>query len=203
MSEIAEPEAIEEAIVSPTLPAFALLFVVVPTMPFVCEGVNVLVLLSVVKLPAAAAVPPIAGGDARYVLKPEPLTVLLAASVVNDPVLPLIGVPVTPSSIVTIPVLFATEIGLSVNVPATYRPRVKALVDDVFVNAHLPVPVLLKNSDEALAPLVSLIAITGLASLTCTVPVNVAPVSAAAPVTFATTIVANVGALEGPFDMIA
>jgi hypothetical protein len=41
---------------------------------------------SVVKLPAAGAVPPIAGGLARYVEKPVPDTVLLADSVVNAPV---------------------------------------------------------------------------------------------------------------------
>lgn len=50
---------------SPTLPAFALLLVVVPTMPLVCEGVKLPVDERVVKEPAAAAVPPIAGGDAR------------------------------------------------------------------------------------------------------------------------------------------
>lgn len=46
-------------------------------------------------LPAAGVVVPMAGGDARYVLKPAPLTALLAASVVNEPVLPLIGALVT------------------------------------------------------------------------------------------------------------
>ena len=40
---------------------------------------------SVVKDPAAAVVPPMAGGEARYVLKPVPLTVLDADNVVNDP----------------------------------------------------------------------------------------------------------------------
>ncbi|WP_429558185.1 hypothetical protein [Paraburkholderia youngii] len=50
---------------SPSLPAFALSFVVVPTMPAVLDGVIVLVACSVVNLPAAAVVPPIAGGDAR------------------------------------------------------------------------------------------------------------------------------------------
>jgi hypothetical protein len=40
----------------------------------------------VVNVPAAAAVPPIAGGDARYVENPVPLTVDEAARVVNDPV---------------------------------------------------------------------------------------------------------------------
>jgi hypothetical protein len=40
---------------------------------------------SVVNEPAAAAVPPIAGGLARYVLNPVPETVLDADSVVNAP----------------------------------------------------------------------------------------------------------------------
>lgn len=61
----AEPAATDELTNSPTLPAFALLFVVVPTMPFVCDGVKLPVADSVVKAPAAAAVPPIAGGEAR------------------------------------------------------------------------------------------------------------------------------------------
>lgn len=39
----------------------------------------------VVNVPAAAAVPPIAGGEARYVLKPAPLTVEDADNVVNAP----------------------------------------------------------------------------------------------------------------------
>ena len=39
----------------------------------------------VVNEPAAAAVPPIAGGEARYVENPVPLTVLDADNVVNAP----------------------------------------------------------------------------------------------------------------------
>lgn len=50
---------------SPTLPAFALSFVVVPMMPAVEDGVIVLVAWSVVNLPAPGVVAPIAGGDAR------------------------------------------------------------------------------------------------------------------------------------------
>ena len=46
---------------------------------------------SVVNAPAAAAVPPMAGGLARYVLKPVPLTVLLALNVVNAPVLAVVA----------------------------------------------------------------------------------------------------------------
>lgn len=43
--------------------------------------------ISVVNVPAAGAVPPIAGGLARYVLKPVPETVEDAARVVKEPVL--------------------------------------------------------------------------------------------------------------------
>ena len=50
-----------------------------------------LLALSVVNEPAAAAVPPIAGGLARYVLNPVPETVLLALSVVNAPVLAVVA----------------------------------------------------------------------------------------------------------------
>lgn len=50
---------------SPTLPALALLFVVVPTMPEVWDGVMVLLAASVVKLPAFGVVFPIDGGAAR------------------------------------------------------------------------------------------------------------------------------------------
>ena len=71
---------------SPTLPAFALLFVVVPTMPFVCEGVKLPVLLSVVNAPVFAAVLPIEGGEANKFVNPVPLTAELAESVVNAPV---------------------------------------------------------------------------------------------------------------------
>ena len=46
---------------------------------------TVLLNVPVVNEPAAGAVPPIAGGEARYVLKPEPLTVELADRVVNAP----------------------------------------------------------------------------------------------------------------------
>jgi len=41
--------------------------------------------VSVVKVPAAAADPPMAGGLARYVENPVPLTVLDADKVVKDP----------------------------------------------------------------------------------------------------------------------
>lgn len=50
---------------SPQLPAFALSFVAVPTIPAVDDGVMAPVACSVVNLPAAGAVVPIAGGEAR------------------------------------------------------------------------------------------------------------------------------------------
>ena len=71
---------------SPTLPAFALSFVVVPTMPFVLDGVNAPELLSVVKAPVLAAVLPIGPGDAKRFTNPVPLTVDEAESVVKAPV---------------------------------------------------------------------------------------------------------------------
>ena len=52
----------------------------------VTKGVVTLVFaVTVVNVPAAAAVPPMAGGLARYVLNPVPETVLLALNVVNEP----------------------------------------------------------------------------------------------------------------------
>ena len=64
----------------------------------------------VVNEPAAAAVPPMAGGDAKYVEKPVPLTVLDAARVVNAPVEVVVApidmlliVPVVPELIVIVP----------------------------------------------------------------------------------------------------
>jgi hypothetical protein len=69
---------------SPTLPAAALLAFVTPTM-----------------FGWLSAVP-----DGT-------VNVLLALSVVNDPVLPLIGLPVMPSDIVTAPVEFEIDSGLS------------------------------------------------------------------------------------------
>jgi hypothetical protein len=51
--------------------------------------------VTVVNVPAAGVVPPMAGGDAKYVLNPVPLTVDDALNVVNAPVfaavLPIVG----------------------------------------------------------------------------------------------------------------
>ena len=58
----------------------------------VTKGVVTLVFaVTVVNVPAAAAVPPMAGGLARYVLNPVPETVLLALNVVNAPVLAVVA----------------------------------------------------------------------------------------------------------------
>lgn len=54
----------------------------------------------------------------------------LALRVVNEPVDPLIGVPATPSLIVTIPVAFATEMGLSTKEPLTHRSREKPFPEE-------------------------------------------------------------------------
>lgn len=85
--EMADPLATDDVTNSPTLPAFALLFVVVPTIPAVCDGV-----IAPVAVSAAVVTVPVNVGDARgaygdsSVVKPAPLTVLLADSVVNAPV---------------------------------------------------------------------------------------------------------------------
>lgn len=56
---IAVPPELVAAMTSPTLPAFALLLVVVPTMPLVCEGVKLPVDERVVKAPVLGATLPI------------------------------------------------------------------------------------------------------------------------------------------------
>ena len=64
--------------------------VVAPTVPL-CGPTRPVFAVIVVPVIAAAVVPPMAGGDARYVEKPAPLTVLLAESVVNAPVLGVVA----------------------------------------------------------------------------------------------------------------
>ena len=61
---------------SPTLPAFALLLVVVPTIPFVCEGVKLPVLLRTVNAPVEGVVAPT---DALLIVPPEMVDVLIVA----------------------------------------------------------------------------------------------------------------------------
>jgi hypothetical protein len=62
----------------------------------------------VVNEPAAAAVPPIAGGDARYVLNPVPLTVELADRVVNAPVFAVVAPTVPLMLMEAVPVRLVT-----------------------------------------------------------------------------------------------
>jgi hypothetical protein len=76
---------------SPTLPAFALSFVVVPTIPAVLDGVKVPVLLSVVNAPVLAVVLPMGPGVAKRAVNPAPLTAPLAARVVKLPVLGVVA----------------------------------------------------------------------------------------------------------------
>lgn len=70
---------------SPTLPAFTLSFVVVPTIPFVLDGVIVLVAVIVVKAPVLGVVLPIGPGVEKRAVIPAPLTVPVAESVLNEP----------------------------------------------------------------------------------------------------------------------
>jgi hypothetical protein len=99
------------------VPAVPELIVMVPAPVVVYDWLLVVVLAvtapvadRVVNEPAAAAVPPIAGGLARYVLNPVPETVLDADSVVNAPVEAVVApidmllmVPVVPEPIVIVP----------------------------------------------------------------------------------------------------
>ena len=71
---------------------------------------KLVVAVIVVPVIAAAVVPPIAGGEARYVLNPAPETVLDALKVVNAPVLavvaptvPLMLIEAVPVKLVTVP----------------------------------------------------------------------------------------------------
>jgi hypothetical protein len=77
----------------------------------------VVLAVTVVPVIAAAEVPPMAGGEARYVLKPVPLIVLLAASVVKDPVLgvvaptvPLCGPANAVFAVIVVPVIAAAAV---------------------------------------------------------------------------------------------
>ena len=64
--------------------------VVAPTVPLWGPTSPVLAVM-VVPVMAAAAVPPMAGGEARYALNPAPLTVLVADKVVKAPVLAVVA----------------------------------------------------------------------------------------------------------------
>jgi hypothetical protein len=111
-----------DAVVAPIdmlliVPVVPELIVIVPVLVVVYDWLLVVVLCKIavvavndVNVPAAAAVPPIAGGLAKYVLNPVPETVLDADSVVNAPVLAVVApidilliVPVVPELIVIVP----------------------------------------------------------------------------------------------------
>jgi hypothetical protein len=64
--------------------------VVAPTVPLIAPA-NAVLAVMVVPVMAAGAVPPMAGGEAKKALKPAPLTVELALSVVNAPVLAVVA----------------------------------------------------------------------------------------------------------------
>ena len=98
---------------------------------------TVLEALNVVNAPAAAAVPPIAGGDAKYVEKPVPDTVEDALKVVNAPVL-AVPLPIAPGEAnVAPPNELALRLATFV-VDATVNGAVPvAMVDSIVVN--LPV----------------------------------------------------------------
>jgi hypothetical protein len=142
----------------------------------------------VVNLPVPGAVPPIAGGDARYVLNPVPLTVLLAASVVNEPVLPLMGLFVMPSTIVTTPVERVITNGLSMLAPAsllrviwkfepTFEPLFVALLR---IMPHIVTPPVCKYRSAVFAFTALTVSVPSPeAGETETAPENVAPVSEA------------------------
>jgi hypothetical protein len=102
-------------------------------------SVTVPVALRLVKLPAAATVPPIAGGLAKYVLNPVPLIVLLAERVVKAPVLgevaPIVVASMAPPPIIAegvlteenAPVLVETD-PMGPGDEKVAPPRVKALI---------------------------------------------------------------------------
>ena len=76
----------------------------VPRTTRLLDAVNAPLAVRVVKLPAAGAVPPIAGGEANRLVIPAPETVDDALNVVKLPVDPLIGVPLIETAI-RLPVL--------------------------------------------------------------------------------------------------
>lgn len=140
---------------SPTEPALALLLVVVPTIPAVCDGVIAPVTVNVVNAPAAGAVLPIAGGDANRLAIPEPPTVPLAVRLVKNPgaaaTLPIVGgdanklvmpVPLTvplAAKVVNDPVLgvVAPTDALLIVPPEIVPPLIDGLVSVLFVNVSV------------------------------------------------------------------
>ncbi len=87
VSAMALPRTIFDETYSPTLPALALSAAVVPLMPLVVDGVMRPVAPSVVKLPAAGVVPPIAGGVAAFAVAnvPNAVPLVLVQMVASEP----------------------------------------------------------------------------------------------------------------------
>ena len=144
------------------------LVVVAPTVPLRAPAKLVLAVI-VVPVMAAAAVPPIAGGEAKYEVKPAPLTVLDADKVVKAPVLaveaptvvalmdppvmttaPAPCVDIVPRPLISVFGIVADAVMAVVPVPLTYPVRVVA-----------PVPPLLTTSVPArvIAPAVAVLGV--------------------------------------------
>lgn len=138
--------------------------VVAPTVPLRAPA-NLVFAVIIVPVMAAAAVPPMAGGDARYVVKPAPLIVLVADRVVKAPVLavdaptvvalmdppvmataPAPCVDMVPRPLISVFGIVADAVMAVMPVPLTYPVRVVA-----------PVPPLLTTSVPArvIAPAVT------------------------------------------------
>jgi len=129
--ETAAPMATDDVITSPTLPAFAALFVVVPTIPAVCDGVIVLLAVIVVNAPVLAVVAPTV-----------PLMLMLAVPV-RLVTVPLDGVPSAPpftTNAPAVPVLTPSAVTTPVPVvvvagvtpappPRTIAPAARAAED--------------------------------------------------------------------------
>ena len=135
-SVIAEFVAFVAVVAVPAVAAFKLATCVVlatvsGAVPVATVEVMTLDADSVVNAPAAAAVPPIAGGLARYVLKPVPLTVLDADNVVNAPVFAVVAPTVPLMFIEAVPVnpVAAPANDVALNTPVLGTKL--SLVDDV------------------------------------------------------------------------
>jgi hypothetical protein len=94
---------------------------------------------SVVNEPAAAVVPPIAGGEARYVEKPVPETVDEADKVVNAPVLGVVAPTVPLILMDAVPVRFVTV--PDKGVPSAPPLTIKAPELPVFTPSAVTTPV--------------------------------------------------------------
>lgn len=119
------------------------------TAPTVILLIEPAVPIRVVKVPAAGVVPPMAGGLAKYVEKPVPLTVDDADNVVNAPVL---GV-VAPTEMLLIVPLVAVNVLLTDRLPERVVLPVAASVP---VMLALPLTLMLPKLFSASMTLVAL-----------------------------------------------